>query len=414
MNLLLLNTFENKGGAAIATYRLHRGLRSIGINSHLLVQDKKTDDYSVIGPTTKWQKALSLFRTHFDGIATNLFRKRQKVIFSPAWLPERLASKVTSLKPDIVHLFWVNCGFLRIETLRKVKQPIVWTLHDMWPFTGGCHYDEGCGKFQQSCGNCPVLHSERERDLSRRIWSRKKKAWEGVPIVVVATSHWLADMARASSLFRDQRIEVIPNGLDTEIYKPMDKVTARAAYNLPQDKHLLLFSAFGATSDKRKGNQFLVQALEKMSQLGWGTKTELVVIGASKPENPPDLGMKVHYMGLFHDEISQVLLYSAADVVVAPSMQENLSNTVMESLACGTPVVAFNIGGMPDMIDHQANGYLAKPFDPDDLAAGICWALEDGARHLSLSQRARQTVMERYELKAIAQRYLALYQSILQ
>ena len=151
-----------------------------------------------------------------------------------------------------------------------------------------------------------------------------------------------------------------------------------------------------------------------MSQLGWGSKTELVIIGASRPENPPDLGMRVHYMGLFHDEISQVLLYSAADVVVAPSMQENLSNTVMESLACGTPVVAFNIGGMPDMIDHQANGYLAKPFDPDDLAAGICWALEDGARHLSLSQRARQTVMERYELKAIAQRYLALYQTILQ
>ena len=414
MNLLILNTFENKGGAAIATYRLHRGLRSIGINSHLLVQDKKTDDYSVVGPVTQWQKAFAMLRTHFESFAINLFCKRQKAIFSPAWLPERLASKVSKFNPDIVHLFWVTSGFFRIETLKKFKQPIVWTLHDMWPFTGGCHYDNECGKFRQSCGNCPVLHSERERDLSRRIWSRKKKAWEGVPIVVVATSHWLADMARASSLFRDQRIEVIPNGLDTEIYKPMDKVTARAAYNLPQDKHLLLFSAFGATSDKRKGNQFLVQALEKMSQLGWGTKTELVVIGASRPENPPALGMKVHYMGLFHDEISQVLLYSAADVVVAPSMQENLSNTVMESLACGTPVVAFDIGGMPDMIDHQANGYLAKPFDPDDLAAGICWALEDGARHLSLSRRARQTVMERYELKAVSQRYLALYQSILQ
>jgi len=414
MNLLILNTFENKGGAAIATYRLHRGLRSIGINSHLLVQDKKTDDYSVIGPITTRQKCFAIFRPYLDVVATRSYRKRNKVLFSPAWLPERLASRVAKFNPDIIHLFWVTSGFFRIETLKKFKQPIVWTLHDMWPFTGGCHYDNECGKFRQSCGNCPVLHSERERDLSRRIWSRKKKAWEGVPIVVVATSHWLADMARASSLFRDQRIEVIPNGLDTEIYKPMDKATARAAYNLPQDKHLLLFSAFGATSDKRKGNQFLVQALEKMSQLGWGTKTELVVIGASRPENPPDLGMKVHYMGLFHDEISQVLLYSAADVVVAPSMQENLSNTVMESLACGTPVVAFDIGGMPDMIDHQANGYLAKPFDPDDLAAGICWALEDGARHLSLSRRARQTVMERYELKAVSQRYLALYQSILQ
>ncbi|MDP2785653.1 MAG: glycosyltransferase family 4 protein [Sulfurimicrobium sp.] len=413
MNLLILNTFDNQGGAAIATYRLHRGLRSIGINSRLLVQGKKTDDHSVIGPLTKWQKILAILRPYLDGVATRLYRKREKVFFSPAWLPERLASKVAKLNPDIVHLFWVSGGFLRIETLKKLKQPIVWTLHDMWPFTGGCHYDDECKKFQQSCGNCPVLHSDRERDLSRRIWERKRTSWEGVPIVVVATSHWLADMARSSSLFRDQRVEVIPNGIDTERYKPINKEVARAAYNLPQDKYLILFSAFSATSDKRKGNQFLVQALEKMSQAGWGSKTELVIIGASRPENPPDMGMNVHYMGHLHDEISQVLLYSAADVVVAPSMQENLSNTVMESLACGTPVVAFDIGGMPDMIDHQINGYLATPFDTNELAGGMMWVLENENRRDMLSQRARQTVVERYSLKVVANRYLALYQSIL-
>ena len=413
MNVLLLNTFDNQGGAAIATYRLHRGLRFIGINSHLLVQGKKTDDYNVIGPITKWQKVLAILRPYLDGVATYFYSKCQKEIFSSAWLPEKLASKVVKLKPDIVHLFWVNGGFLRVETLKKFKQPIVWTLHDMWPFTGGCHYDDECGKFQQSCGNCPILNSERERDLSRRIWKRKQKSWEDVPIVVVATSHWLAKMARSSSLFKDQRVEVIPNGIDTEIYKPGNKEAARAAYNLPQDKHLILFSAFSATVDKRKGNQFLVLALEKMSQAGWGSKTELVIIGASRPENPPDMGMKVHYMGHMHDEISQALLYSAANVVVAPSMQENLSNTVMESLACGTPVVAFDIGGMPDMIEHQINGYLATPFEPNDLADGMMWVLENENRRETLSQRARQTVEGRYALKTVAKDYLALYQSIL-
>ena len=413
MNVLILNTFDNQGGAAIATYRLHRGLRSLGINSHLLVQFKKTDDYTVIGPVTKWQKVLAIFRPYLDGVATYFYSKHQKVLFSSAWFPEKLTSKVVKLKPDIVHLFWVNGGFIRIETLKKFKQPIVWTLHDMWPFTGGCHYDDECGKFQQSCGNCPVLNSGHERDLSRRIWERKRKSWENVPIVVVATSRWLADMARLSSIFRDQRIEVIPNGIDTEIYKPGNKVAARAAYNLPQDKYLILFSAFSATSDKRKGNQFLVQALEKMVQAGWGSKTELVIIGASKPENPPDMGMKVHYMGHMHDEISQVLLYSAADVVVAPSMQENLSNTVMESLACGTPVVAFDIGGMPDMIDHKINGYLATPFEANDLADGMMWVLENESRREMLSQRARQSTEERYALKTVANRYLMLYQSIL-
>jgi len=413
VKLVLLNTFDNQGGAAIATYRLHHGLRSIGIDSHLLVQGKKTDDHSVIGPLTKWQKAIAILRPYLEGIAARLYRKREKVIYSSAWLPEMLPSMVAKHNPDIVHLFWVSGGFFRIETLRKFKQPIVWTLHDMWPFTGGCHYDNECGKFQQSCGNCPVLHSKREQDLSRRVWDRKQVAWKGVPIVVVATSHWLADMARSSLLFKDQRVEVIPNGIDTERYKPINKEVARAAYNLPQDKHLILFSAFSAAFDKRKGDQFLVQALEKMSQAGWGSETELVIIGTSKPEKPPDMGMKVHYMGLLHDEISQVLLYSAADVAVAPSKQENLSNTVMESLACGTPVVAFDIGGMPDMIDHQVNGYLATPFEPNDLACGMMWVLENESRHDTLSQRARQTVVERYALKAVANRYLELYQSIL-
>lgn len=413
MNLIILNTFDNQGGAAIATYRLHRGLRSIGVNSCLMVQDKKTDDYTVIGPRNKWQSILAFFRPYLDGMSARGYRKRERNIFSPAWVPDKLACKVASLKPDVVHLFWVNSGFMKLETLRRFNSPIVWTLHDMWPFTGGCHYDNECGKFRQSCGKCPALGSDRDRDLSRRIWERKRKSWAGVPIVVVATSRWLADMARSSSLFRDQRIEVIPNGIDTDKFKPLDKQVARAAYGLPQDKHLVLFSSFGVTTDKRKGNQFLVQALEKMAVAGWGQTTELMIIGASAPENPPELGMKVHYMGRLHDEISQIVLYSAADVTVAPSMQENLSNTVMESLACGTPVVAFDIGGMPDMIAHQINGYLAKPFESDELAGGIMWVLENANRRDMLSQRARQTVAERYALKAVANRYLALYQSIL-
>lgn len=413
MNSLILNTFDSQGGAAIATYRLHSGLRSIGVDAHMLVQGKKTDDFSVIGPSTRWQKIQAVFRWHFDSLVAALYRKREKVLFSSAWLPENLASNVKKFHPDIVHLFWVNGGFFRIETLKKFKRPIVWTLHDMWPFTGGCHYDDECGKFRQSCGNCPLLHSDKDADLSRRIWRRKQTSWEGVPMVIVATSHWLADMARSSSLFKDLRIEVIPNGIDTERYKPIIKKTARSTYNLPEDKHLILFSAFSATSDKRKGNQFLVPALKKMVQEGWGAKTELIIIGASEPENPPDFGMKVHYMGQLHDEISQVLLYSAADVVVAPSMQENLSNTVMESLACGTPVVAFDIGGMPDMVDHEISGYLATPFESSDLADGIRWVLEDADRHDMLSQRARQAAVERYALQTIAHRYSALYQSIL-
>lgn len=414
MNLLILNTYDSRGGAAIATYRIHRGLRLIGIKSRLLAQVKRTDDNTVLGSATKWARVMGALRPHLDAAPVQLYPNRQKTLFSPACLPENTASRVAVYNPDIVHLFWVNGGFVRIETLKRFKRPIVWTLHDMWSFTGGCHYDDGCGKFQQSCGACPILQSKYERDLSRRIWKRKQTSWEGLPIVLVATSRWLADMARSSSLFEGRRVEVIPNGIDTETYKPINKEMARAAYNLPHDKRLVLFSAFGATTDKRKGNQFLVQALNRMAEAGWDSKIELVIIGASEPESPPDLKMKVHYVGHLYDEISQVLLYSAADVVVAPSMQENLSNTVMEALACGTPVVAFRIGGMPDMIDHKINGYLATPFESSDLADGVIWVLENESRHASLSQRARQTVEERYALRIVAEQYAALYQSIVQ
>ncbi len=412
MKTLILNSFDNQGGAAIATYRLHKGLASISVDSQMLVQIGKSRDPRVITPLNRWQKVVALLRPHLDELATRFYAKKKPVLFSSAWVPDGIASRVGELNPDIVHLFWVNAGFLRAETIRKLKRPIVWTLHDMWPFTGGCHYDEECGRFRQSCGQCPILGSKSEKDLSRRVWQRKKDAWSGTPIVVVATSRWLGEMAAASSLFANQRIEVIPNGIDTSVYKPADKALARDTYNLPRDRQLILFSAFDATSDKRKGSQYLLAALKILVQQGWDKTAELVVIGASSMDSG-ELGMDAHFIGNLHDEISQVLLYSAADVVVAPSVQENLSNTVIESLACGTPVVAFDIGGMPDMIDHKKSGYLAKPFEAEDLAEGIAWCLGDDARQQELSACARQTVEDRYELSAVASRYRDLYEDIL-
>ncbi|MEI7911051.1 MAG: glycosyltransferase family 4 protein [Verrucomicrobiota bacterium] len=416
MNLLLLNTSDSGGGAAIATYRLHRGLRSIGLSSRMLVLQKGTDDPTVIPPVplkSRLKFRIANFYAERDDKVSRDSLAGGKNLFSPARCPDRVEHRIGTLNPDIIHLFWINHGFLKVESLGQFNRPIVWTLHDMWPFTGGCHYDDECGGFLQSCGKCPVLNSSSEQDLSRSVWLRKQRSWNAVPIVVVATSHWLAEMARSSSLFKDQRIEVIPNGIDTAKYKPLDKRAARDAFALPQDKHLVLFSAFGATTDKRKGNHLLTPALRKLAQAGWGENTELVILGTSASETPPELGLKTHYMGNFRDEISQVLLYSAVDVTVAPSMQENLSNTVVESLSCGTPVVAFHIGGMPDLIDHEQSGYLAKPFEVDDLTNGIMWVLEDNVRHQAISNNARNSAVKKYSIKTVANQYHALYQDIL-
>ena len=414
MKVSIFSTYDTDGGAAIATLRLFRGLRSIGVDATMVVQRKFSDDPYVKSAHTTLRKIEGIVRPYVDSASLRRYPQRGKALFSPAAVPDRIRGAIAETNPDILHFFWMNGGFLRIETLKNIARPVVWTLHDMWPFTGGCHYDAECGRYRHSCGACPALGSTKERDLSRKIWQRKHAAWAGVPIVVVATSQWIADMAKASTIFRNKRIELIPNNVEIGRYKPVDKGTARDVWNLPRDKQLVLFSAFSATSDKRKGHELLTAAIRALVTLGYAANMEMVVIGASQaPSGMPDLGVKVNYVGRLYDELSQVLLYSAADVVVAPSMQENLSNTVMEAMACGTPVVAYNIGGMPDMIDHLENGYLAKAFDTEDLAQGIRWVLQQTGESSSLNVHARQTVVSRYNKERVAKLNFALYEDIL-
>lgn len=413
MKTVILNTFDTRGGAARAANRLHKGLQSIGVDSTMLVQSKYGDEPTVIGPLPMLPTGIALMRPLLDSIPLKCYPNRTPFIFSPAILPERLAAKVAALNPEIIHLHWVALGFLKIETLRRFEKPIVWTLHDSWAFTGGCHIPFECMRYRQMCGACPALGSTKENDLSRKIWKRKAKAWKGLNLTVVTPSRWLAECARSSSLFHDVRVEVIPNGLDIQRYKPVDRHVARELLLLPKDKKLILFGAVSSTSDRNKGFHLLLPALKNMADNSWENRAELVVFGATKPVNGPDFGLSTHYLGHFNDKISMNLLYAAVDVFVAPSIQENLPNTVMEALACGTPCVAFNIGGMPDMIEHKKNGYLARPFETDDLARGIEWVLNDDERRKILSLRAREKVEKEFELTLVARWYRKLYEDIL-
>jgi glycosyltransferase involved in cell wall biosynthesis len=223
----------------------------------------------------------------------------------------------------------------------------------------------------------------------------------------------MADCARASSLFRQLRIETIPLGLDTDKYKPIDKQVARQLLNLPQDRHLVLFGAADATSDPRKGFDLLRSALQGISNTEWRDRLELVIFGASAPKQPLDLGFKTHYLGFMHDDLSLALIYAAADVMVVPSIQEAFGQTASESLSCGTPVVAFNATGLKDIVDGQLNGYLAAPFDIEDLAKGIVWVLEDRERHQKLQFHAREKALREFATEVQARRYLSLYQDVL-
>ena len=412
MKILIVNTSDIEGGAARAAYRLHKALRSQGVDSQMLVQNKSSDDYTVIVETDKVKKTLNKFRPFFDSIPVRFYKNRTKTLFSSSWLPfSNIVNKINEINPDIVHLHWVCDGMLKIEDLKKIKKPIVWTLHDTWALTGGCHYNGDCYKYKRMCGACPVLSSNKEYDLSRWEWKRKYKTFKELNnITIVGLSRWITKLSKESGLLGAKKHINIPNPIDTNIFKPFDKERAKELWNLPKDKRLILFGAVNATSDIRKGFNILIEALNLLKI----DNVEFVVFGSSKPQNPPNFKFKTHYVKHLKDDISLVTLYNAADVMIVPSIQEAFGQTASEAMSCGTPIVAFGATGLLDIVDHKINGYLAKPYESKDLAEGIEWVLNLPIHDYDkLCENARRKVVEEFDSKIVAKKYIDLYKEIL-
>lgn len=411
MKVLMLNTLDETGGAARAAVRLQKGVQELGIESSLLVQFKSGKASDVICNGGALRKSARRLKTFLGTLPVRMYPNRPENNFSPALLPDKVPPEISVINPDIIHLHWLGAGFLGVETIGELNRPLIWTLHDSWAFTGGCHVPFECEKYRQDCGACPVLGSSRERDLSRWTWKRKERAWRDLNPTLAAPSRWLADCARSSSLFRDVRVEVIPNGLDTGIFQPGGKVDSRSLLGLPKDKKIILFGAVRGTSDPNKGFHLLTPALQAVGNNS--SDTLALVFSAFDSAGMPDLGMPVVSLGQVQDDTMLAAIYSAADVFVAPSIQEAFCQTAAEALACGTPVVAFGATGLLDVVEHQSCGYLARPYDVEDLGRGIAWVLEDKARHAELSRRARVKVEADFALPKVAQRYTELYQEVL-
>jgi glycosyltransferase involved in cell wall biosynthesis len=439
MKVLHLSTADANGGAARGAYWMHKALCSAGVDSHMLVADKFTSDRTVIGASdiTGSQKVAKGIRQTIEYWPLKRYKNKQPGPFSPAIYPSRIAAQVEAIDPDIINLHWVSGGLLRPQDLRRFQRTrprhLVWTLRDMWAFTGGCHYSGDCTAYQTGCGRCPLLGSHSSRDLSSHIWQRKQAAWKDLNITIVPLSHWLADCAKQSKLFAHQPIQVIPNAIDAEVYRPIDKAIARNLFNLSQHKKLILFGALNPTTDPRKGFRHLRSALHHLALQSHHDQIEAVIFGIDKPDEDLNLKLPTTFLGRLHDDIALVLAYSAADVMVMPSVHDNFAKTTIEAMACGTPVVGFNAKGFKDCVVHQQNGYAATCFDTVDLANGISWVLEDcikpntqgfqdeasliqtcsQTRWQMLSKNARQTVEDKFTVTRQAKQYQALYQKLM-
>lgn len=415
MRILIINTSERMGGAAIAANRLMDALRNNGIQAKMLVRDKQTDRVTVIGLKKTWWKIWQFIWERIVIWKANRFKKHNLFEVDIANTGTNILSLPEFTQADIIHLHWINQGMLSLTDIRRIIEsgkPIVWTMHDMWPFTGICHYAGECEKYTSQCENCPLLYKDSRKDLSYRTFLKKRKMLEGSRIHFVACSRWLENMAGKSELIGKHALTNIPNAINTNLFQPRNKQAARQKLNLPTDKKLLLFGSM-KTTDKRKGIDYLVEACRILSkeQPEFCQQLGVVVLGKQSEQYQSLFPFPIYTMDYVHDEKEVVNIYNAVDLYVTPSLQDNLPNTIMEAMACGVPCVGFQVGGIPEMIDHLHNGYVADYRSAKDFANGIHWTLSEG-EYQSLSEEARRKVTTSYSENAVARRYIEVYNKI--
>jgi glycosyltransferase involved in cell wall biosynthesis len=395
------------GGAARGAYWLHQALKRAGIGSTILTNSRQfLDDEDIVYTSrSRRGKVANLLRSQLDNLPLLFFKCREQDSFSTGLAGFDFTKTKAYQEADLLHLHWINGGFVNIKHLSKVAKPVVWTIRDMWPMTGGCHYSMDCENYKQQCGNCTLLEKSSGFDLSRWVLNRKIKYLRR-NTVIIGISNWLSEAARQSSIFREFDIRTIHNNINTDDFFPVEKATARAVLGISTDKKIILAGAQGLTSFYKGFDRFR-DALKQLDAHGY----LLIFFGRLDAGSVKDLGFEYRSFGFLQDTVSLRLAYSAADVFVAPSRMEAFGKTLAESMACGTPVVCFDATGPRDIVDHRANGYKARPFDAHDLADGIRWVL-GSSDHRTLAENAREKIVTAFDSRIIAEKYKKLYEEM--
>jgi len=413
MKVALVSSYDLEGGAARAAYRLHEALRESGVDASMSVLYRSSESPDVHGGSGLGARLAARVRWRVDHAPAQALGL-PRGDFALNWLHGDLAARLRLMAPDVVHLHWLNAAFVSVAEIAALRQPVVWTAHDMWPFTGGCHYDGACGRFEaQACTSCPMQRRFRACALPKQRLAAKLTASTRASVHYVVPSHWMAGVAVRSPVARQRPVRVIPNAIDTRRFQPIARDAARALFGLPQDRTLLLFGAVNAQADPRKGYAQLQAGLKTLQARGVHENAALVVFGSATRGTGQLYGLPVHYLSHLHDETSLVALYSSADLFVAPSLQDNLPNTVLEANACGLPSVAFDIGGMSNLIEHRVSGWLAAADDTDALADGLVYGLREPHWRLAAGRAARAAAVARFDYPVVAAAHSALYRQVL-
>jgi glycosyltransferase involved in cell wall biosynthesis len=411
MKVLVVSTYDTAGGAARAAFRLCEALNEHGSDCRMAVLNKTSDAAFVRSEGGLRAKVTrKIVHPHLGRRLEGLQKTANENLHNLALFGTGIVDAINRSDADVVNLHWVHGEMLSVHDYMRIRKPVVWTLHDMWAFCGAEHYvdDEPGARWRGGYSRFNRDQNDRGLDLNRWVWERKRRCWQK-KLNLVTPSRWLADCCRESDLLGDWPVEAIANPLDLDTFRPWPKEVARRALKLPLDKKLILFGAHGEDRSGRKGVDLLYGAMRHL--IGKGIDAHGVIFGRSAPENPPDVGLPLHWTGRLNDDITLALLYSAADVMVVPSRMDNLPQTGTEAQSCGCPVVAFRIGGLPDIVEHKKTGYLAAPFDTEDLAIGIRWVIEDPARTATLSAAARARALSEWDTVGLVNRYQSTYQA---
>jgi len=414
MRVLIVNTSERTGGAAVAANRLMDALNNHGVKAKMLVREKETDSLTVVGLKGRWRQQWYFLWERLVIFCHLYFSRKHLFEIDIANSGTDITGLPEFKEADVIHLHWINQGMLSLSNIRKILRsgkPVVWTMHDIWPATAICHLTLGCNQYKAACHHCKYLPGDgSSNDLAARIWRRKQRMLDGQSVIYVACSRWLEQETVQSGLLQGQKVINIPNPIDTyKYFKKNDKVMARKRVGLPECRQLILFVSQRVTN-RNKGMEYLAEACNLLTKEYAEMKqhTGVAILGGHAEEVSELLPFDTFPLGYVSDEKRIADVYNAVDVFVLPSLSENLPNTIMEAMACGVPCVGFKVGGIPEEIDHLKNGYVAAYRDAQDLARGIHWVLQE-ADYESLSKAAVTKVNRCYSQQSVALKYTEVY-----